>query len=901
MNKKRYIYSVIALMALSGCTSTPGNNNGNGNNGGNDNPPVSHHYGNWQSNSTRHFKVCTDEGCDETISEFHDFGDWEYDTYALISGNGFFQQITPGKRHRTCETCDYVQEEEHNFTEGSVHECTFSTTYEKDETKHWLKCTGTVNNQPCELKDREEPHIFGEWVIDNYAEIIHDAAGADDVIVTIGNKHRDCSVCAYKETATHKEEAPLAEHSHTFDTKWMSNDDSHWHQCNFGKTIGYGGREMYACSEKNDVAAHTWNAGEVTRQPTTSSEGIKTYTCTVCSGTKTESIAPLVDNTDGSEAITVKFNQLTGKQAATVNPKTKAYIDAMKAAEKELADPMKMQELKNGVDVEKYLSKEDFKDSAGQGHNKPDGVTLSWEKGTMDYTTAIVKYSPNADMSGALEVSTSGTSVKVNNLLSNTKYYYQLTYTKGTTLYKSNVATFETADYTRFIDMGLVYNVRDMGNYKTSYGGRVRQGLVYRGSELTPKAYSDNNGSHPKNIDAEVLQLQKDVLKIRVEIDHRSAGEAQNLTTSPITSTEIPVEYRREGYKVSAYTNFLNAGNTEIQNIYKAFAEADTKPVYYHCIGGADRTGCVGFVLLGLLGVSYTDAIIDFEVTTATNYPRSRFFNHPEAPYYSQFPNFYNAFVKSSWYSASKSFKDNCEAFLKSKGVTAATIEKIRTVMIEGYGDSSTGGNSTGGSSTGGSTGGTSTGGSTGGNTPTAHTEKTHVWSTETKVQTAGKVDVYTSTCSCGKKKVSFLAKDGTLASGSVNGNSSGYLKLKTNGNSISYNINLPEAVNGKVYFFGYMDSWPGNGSKSYYSGNSTNSTHADTVGNFKLEFDNNAVDFSAMKSKTFSDFFSGSGSNSEEGYAEIGTVNLTAGAHTVKFTRIDSYNITTKSFAIIY
>lgn len=893
MKKNKLVYSIIALLTLTGCgpSDYKGGNHADGE--GDDNPPSTHHYGPWQSNETRHFKTCTDEGCDEVVSEFHDFDEWEYDSYATTTGNGFWSQTTPGRRHRTCDTCDYVQSEEHNFTEDNVHECVFSDAYEKDETNHWLKCTLTINGQPCDRKDHEEAHQFGDWVIDNYAEIIHDAAGADDVVVTIGNKHRDCSVCAYKETATHREEAPLAEHAHTYDTTWMSNEQSHWHQCNFGKTIGYGGREMYACPDKKDEAAHSWNAGEVTKQPTTSSEGIKTFTCSVCNATKTESIAPLVDNTDGSEAISVNFKQLTGKQAATVNPKTKAYIDAMKAAEKNLADPMKMQELNNGVNVENYLSKDEFKDSAGQGHNKPDGITLSWEKGNMDYTNAVIKYSPKADMSDALEVSTSGTSVKVNNLLSNTKYYYQLTYTKGTTLYKSNIATFETADYTRFIDMGLVYNVRDMGNYKTSYGGRVRQGLVYRGSELTPKAYSDGNGSHPKNIDAEVLQLQKDVLKIRVEIDHRSAGEAQNLTTSPITSTEIPVEYRREGYKVSAYTNFLNAGNTEIQNIYKAFAEADTKPVYYHCIGGADRTGCVGFVLLGLLGVSYTDAIIDFEVTTATNYPRSRFFNHPEAPYYSQFPNFYNAFVGSSWYNSSKSFKDNCEAFLKSKGVTAATIEKIRTVMIEGYGNSTGGGSSSGGSTTGGGTG--------SGSAETTHTEKTHVWSTETKVQTAGKVDVYTSTCSCGKKKVSFLAKDGTLASGSTNNNNAGYLKLKTNGNSISYNINLPEAINGKVYFFGYMDSWPDNGSKSYYSGNSTNTTHADTVGNFKLEFDNNAVDFSAMKSKTFGDMFSGSGSNSEEGYAEIGAVNLTAGAHTVKFTRVDSYNITTKSFAIIY
>ena len=75
-------------------------------------------------------------------------------------------------------------------------------------------------------------------------------------------------------------------------------------------------------------------------------------------------------------------------------------------------------------DIKKYLSKDEFVDSAGQGHNKPDGVTLSWDKGSMDYTTATITYYTKADMSDALSIATSGNSVKINNLLSNTKYIY---------------------------------------------------------------------------------------------------------------------------------------------------------------------------------------------------------------------------------------------------------------------------------------------------------------------------------------------------------------------------------------------------------------------------------------------------------------------------------------------
>ena len=55
---------------------------------------------------------------------------------------------------------------------------------------------------------------------------------------------------------------------------------------------------------------HTWNSGEITKEPTTTAEGVKTFTCTVCGATKTEPIAKLVSNdyqiiegTNGSHTI----------------------------------------------------------------------------------------------------------------------------------------------------------------------------------------------------------------------------------------------------------------------------------------------------------------------------------------------------------------------------------------------------------------------------------------------------------------------------------------------------------------------------------------------------------------------------------------------------------------------
>lgn len=69
-------------------------------------------------------------------------------------------------------------------------------------------------------------------------------------------------------------------HTHTYSEQWAYNDTDHWHVCT--------GAE---CDEVKDKAAHTWDNGTIIAEPTCTAKGEKTYTCTVCSATKTEEIA----------------------------------------------------------------------------------------------------------------------------------------------------------------------------------------------------------------------------------------------------------------------------------------------------------------------------------------------------------------------------------------------------------------------------------------------------------------------------------------------------------------------------------------------------------------------------------------------------------------------------------
>lgn len=69
-------------------------------------------------------------------------------------------------------------------------------------------------------------------------------------------------------------------HTHTYSEQWSHNDSEHWHNCTDAD-----------CNEVIDKAAHTWDNGNITKEPTCTEKGEMTYTCTVCKATKTEEIA----------------------------------------------------------------------------------------------------------------------------------------------------------------------------------------------------------------------------------------------------------------------------------------------------------------------------------------------------------------------------------------------------------------------------------------------------------------------------------------------------------------------------------------------------------------------------------------------------------------------------------
>jgi protein tyrosine/serine phosphatase len=320
----------------------------------------------------------------------------------------------------------------------------------------------------------------------------------------------------------------------------------------------------------------------------------------------------------GAPSNAVVVTEGTGTTVTFLEDPVENYIQAMKAVKITGNDYCFNDEAGAGVAVKDY-----WDGTTNSARSK--SIYLSWTASRSPYTVYVAR---NEDFEGAAEYTAATNGLNLPNLRMATTYYWKVTDGNGTT---SAVNSFTTEDAVRFIDAGKVINVRDLGGRMTSSGNRVKQGLIYRGAEMNIQTYTDQNGSqHTLNLGRSELDILKNQLHIKTELDFRSDAETNEMTRSALGDE---ITYSRPA--ISGYTGMFckHTSNGEdnptmrtlYQGVLRTLATAtEESAIYFHCWGGADRTGTVAFLVNGLLGVSYTDLLIDFELTTFSNNYRSR-------------------------------------------------------------------------------------------------------------------------------------------------------------------------------------------------------------------------------------------------------------------------------------
>lgn len=89
-------------------------------------------------------------------------------------------------------------------------------------------------------------------------------------------------------------------HKCEFSTDWSKDATHHWHACIGEECVEVADKAEHVWDNACDTSCntcgqtrtteHNWNAGEITTKPTQAKDGVKTFTCTICSETKTETV-----------------------------------------------------------------------------------------------------------------------------------------------------------------------------------------------------------------------------------------------------------------------------------------------------------------------------------------------------------------------------------------------------------------------------------------------------------------------------------------------------------------------------------------------------------------------------------------------------------------------------------
>ncbi len=288
----------------------------------------------------------------------------------------------------------------------------------------------------------------------------------------------------------------------------------------------------------------------------------------------------------------------------------------------------------------------------GEDGSFPQPLAFAWE-----YAGPVRLYlSLSEDFAGCSIYHSASGSVLLENLFIGRTYYWKVVSENGVS---SEVRRFTTESIPpRWIHAGGLTNIRDIGGFSVP-GGLVRQGMVFRGSEME---------SH-----VEITEHGKDVLlntlHIKTDLDLR--GEAvgkvsQSALGEPVNWTLIPVR---------AYDEFLLPEEKETcRKIFKLFTNRENYPFYIHCWGGADRTGTMILLLCAILGVAEKDLFADYELTSFSIWgPRSIS------------SDLFVAFLRAldAYGEKTDSINKKCEAFLLSTGLTQEDLNEIRNIIIE--------------------------------------------------------------------------------------------------------------------------------------------------------------------------------------------------------------------------
>ena len=323
----------------------------------------------------------------------------------------------------------------------------------------------------------------------------------------------------------------------------------------------------------------------------------------------------------------------------------------------EISEPFDIHtDTQNGYLHDDYTNIDAYSKASGD-NSKPRALELSWSISDAELELTALRlnlYEKGTSNVVSYLLDKDATNVSIDNLKLDQEYEWTITAVAGDKEVSSNQSAFKTEEgIVRFINVGGLSNIRDLGGYTGLNGKKIKQGLLYRGEEFNKQNngragssasdyhYDPSKASaddpYGQKINEEGINTVTNILKLKTEADIRgyetfdwgtrinySPAECGGLVGAlPDGSKDeekgVVSIIEEVNYVICpVHTNrdkiyYDNYGKTACKNFFSMLADEDNYlPLYFHCAQGKDRTGFLAYLFEALMGCSKEDMLRDY-------------------------------------------------------------------------------------------------------------------------------------------------------------------------------------------------------------------------------------------------------------------------------------------------
>ena len=226
--------------------------------------------------------------------------------------------------------------------------------------------------------------------------------------------------------------------------------------------------------------------------------------------------------------------------------------------------------------------------------------------------------------------------------------------------------------YFRTITVDGVNNFRDLGD-----GVHLKQGMIYRSATF------ENNTSANEDNPLSITDLGKEQiapLGLVSEIDLRKDDEKKVSDKSVLNLKYFKAPLYYGGQNILTYKNSEYNNPETIKSVFEFLGDKNNYPVNFHCVRGTDRTGCLAYLIKGLLGIEEEMLYRDFLF--------SNFYNigspvKLESVYYATNPNATTKYANVIKQTEGETLKDQIYNYLSSDkvGISTQTLDTIINLL----------------------------------------------------------------------------------------------------------------------------------------------------------------------------------------------------------------------------